>query len=589
MGELLSSDDYANFRAWVPRNILSVGTINPKNFIYYDWGPRKAPIEPLICLHAVAGAAEVFFLQILGLAPRGYRIVSLEIPCYFSVEEFCQGFQSFLDALGFKKVHIYGADLGGFLGLCYASRNVEQVGSLVLTHSFSETSRIRATFPVSPSVIPWLPEFFLRKFLLERLPKGRMERRVAAATEFVISKIKLCDSEQLSSRLSLSTVPEKLDSASLQYFNGRVTILSSLDWITGSSLAKQLHKDLCDQFPQARIALMKDGGDFPYLSRSDELNVHLLVHLRRYAIPPGTPLPLPPPARKRDTQPVFRVSKGSPRLVASSNSNGRFTGSDASKIAKLRELLPDYSEQFLEAALLVYHGNLEDTLQSILEGSLPNDFAERAAKEYIPPQSRGVNAEEDDALRQQSTGEVNLMDDNLLLPPKQINRGVVERNPLEYEKSYGNTATSSDSVTPVSSDKFGDNTGELSSQSQILQVQLLNGESAQGEVSCLRGSALTPSFVSDENKGQDLSLNTRNDVYTSNSDAVAPVSNTNLMRSLDLQTSATKDSQFPSFQGNDMLGVTAEQNTINSGEVIDKRLLEWKMSAYTSPSFQKHQ
>ncbi|GJD09698.1 Maspardin [Galdieria sulphuraria] len=586
-------DDYANFRAWVPRNILSVGTVNPRNFIYYDWGPRNAPIEPLICLHAVAGSAEVFFLQILGLAPRGYRVVSLEIPSYFSVEEFCQGFQSFLDTLGFRKIHIYGAGLGGFLGLCYASRNPEQVGSLILTHSFSDSSGIRATFPVSSSVIPWLPEFLLRKFLLERLPKGRMERRVAAATEFVISKIKLCDSEQLASRLSLTTLSEKLDTVSLQYFNERVTILSTLDWIAGSSLAKQLHKELCEQFSHARIALMKDGGDFPYLSRSDELNVHLLVHLRRYALPPGTPLPLPPPARKRDTQPVFRVSKGSPRLVTSkASSNSRFTGSDASKIAKLRELLPDYSEQFLEAALLVYHGSLEDTLQSILEGSLPEDFVKKS-KEYIPPQSGDMNAVDDSVSRQRNTEEESTLEENLLLPPKQINRGVVERNPLEYEKSHSNVENSSDAIASMSSNRFDLKPGEIFSQSQtsMAQTQLLNGNSVQGEVSCFEGPPLKEPFISVESMEQNLPLRTQNDVYMSNFDTVTPSANANLLQSLDLLTSVTKDSEFPPFQRNDVSDVTAEQSKGNghSSEVVDKRLLEWKMSAYTSPSFQKPQ
>jgi hypothetical protein len=65
-----------------------------------------------------------------------------------------------------------------------------------------------------------------------------------------------------------------------------------------------------------------------------------------------------------------------------------FTGSDASKVSKLKELLPDYSEQFLEAALLVHHGIVEDTLQSILEGSLPNNF--ERSKEYVTPQSESV-------------------------------------------------------------------------------------------------------------------------------------------------------------------------------------------------------
>lgn len=36
-------------------------------------------------------------------------------------------------------------------------------------------------------------------------------------------------------------------------------------------------------FPNARLAFLKNGGDFPYLSRDAEFTMHVQVHLRNVA------------------------------------------------------------------------------------------------------------------------------------------------------------------------------------------------------------------------------------------------------------------------------------------------------------------
>ena len=45
--------------------------------------------------------------------------------------------------------------------------------------------------------------------------------------------------------------------------------------------AAQLRDALVARYPGARRALLKSGGDFPFLSRADEVNLHLQLHLRR--------------------------------------------------------------------------------------------------------------------------------------------------------------------------------------------------------------------------------------------------------------------------------------------------------------------
>lgn len=38
-------------------------------------------------------------------------------------------------------------------------------------------------------------------------------------------------------------------------------------------------------YPGSKQALLKDGGDFPFLSRSDEVNMYIEVHLRANGYP----------------------------------------------------------------------------------------------------------------------------------------------------------------------------------------------------------------------------------------------------------------------------------------------------------------
>jgi len=42
-------------------------------------------------------------------------------------------------------------------------------------------------------------------------------------------------------------------------------------------------------YPEAKIALLKNGGNFCYLSRSDEINMHIKIHLRPYLDTKSTP------------------------------------------------------------------------------------------------------------------------------------------------------------------------------------------------------------------------------------------------------------------------------------------------------------
>lgn len=47
------------------------------------------------------------------------------------------------------------------------------------------------------------------------------------------------------------------------------------DYALNSPIKENIYKE----YPEAKLAQLKSGGNFPYLSRSDEVNLHLQVNL----------------------------------------------------------------------------------------------------------------------------------------------------------------------------------------------------------------------------------------------------------------------------------------------------------------------
>lgn len=47
------------------------------------------------------------------------------------------------------------------------------------------------------------------------------------------------------------------------------------DYALGSPIKENIYKE----YPDAKLAQLKSGGNFPYLSRSDEVNLHLQVNI----------------------------------------------------------------------------------------------------------------------------------------------------------------------------------------------------------------------------------------------------------------------------------------------------------------------
>ncbi|TVU31198.1 hypothetical protein EJB05_22876 [Eragrostis curvula] len=267
--------DYVYFKSVVPLHKISIGS---KLWRYYDFGPKTVP--PLVCIPGIAGTADVYYKQIMSLCMKGYRVISIDVPQVWNHHEWIHSFEKFLDSMNIHHVHIYGTSLGGFLAQIFAQHRPRRVKSLVLSNTFLETHKFAAAMPWSP-VVNWTPSFLLKRYLLTGIRDGPHEPFIADSVDFIVGQVETLSREDLSSRLMLNVNVASVGSLMLP--DSLITIMDTNDY---SAVPQQLKDQLNERYPGARRAVLKTGGDFPFLSRPDEVNLYLQLHLRRVGVEP---------------------------------------------------------------------------------------------------------------------------------------------------------------------------------------------------------------------------------------------------------------------------------------------------------------
>ncbi|KAJ0405560.1 hypothetical protein P43SY_009609 [Pythium insidiosum] len=251
--QALTDSDRA-FVQHVPRQ--RVTTYDGNTWEYFDCGkhsPQNAGLPPLVCLPGTSGSPRCFHLQLTALAAKGYRVLAVQHPVVWTHEEWIHSFDRFLDALGLEMVHIYGVSLGAYLAQRYASLYPHRVASLVMTQGFCDTSVFSANAPWL-KMLPYLPDFYVRKLMLERFPKQAVRDPThLQAIDYMVEQVQKLSQQEIASRLTLSTQPCDVASWSLSLPDDKITFID---------------------------AMIKSGGDFPFLSRHDEVTMYLQVHLR---------------------------------------------------------------------------------------------------------------------------------------------------------------------------------------------------------------------------------------------------------------------------------------------------------------------
>ncbi|KAG0594894.1 hypothetical protein M758_UG120100 [Ceratodon purpureus] len=270
------SGDYVHFKAHVPLHHIPIGSNGTKQWRYYDYGSKS--VVPLVCLSGTAGTADVFYKQILTLCLKGYRVIAADAPPVWSHQEWVSSFEKFLDAIGVHHVHLYGISLGGFLAQMFAQHRPRRVKSLLLSNTFVDNQAFQASMSWS-ALISWAPEFVLKRYVLTGIRDGPQEPQIADSIDFVVSQLETLSRDELASRLTLNTLPATVGQLGLA--DSSITIMDTNDYCAVPNFLKD---QVGAHYFGARRALLKSGGDFPFLSRADEVNLHAQLHLRRAGV-----------------------------------------------------------------------------------------------------------------------------------------------------------------------------------------------------------------------------------------------------------------------------------------------------------------
>ncbi|XP_060070708.1 uncharacterized protein LOC132550635 [Ylistrum balloti] len=273
MSDIANSAEYNSFRGTVPMKKFIVDDDQTKEWALYDAGPKSVRC-PMICFPPASGTADVYFRQLLALSAHGYRV---EYPVYWTMKEFCDGFRKLLDHLQLDRVHLFGSSLGGFLAQKFTefTHLSPRVASLILCNSFYDTSIFQQTN--SAPTFWMMPALILKKMVMGNFEKGPSDPSICDSVDFLVEKLDNLSQQQLASRLTLNCMncyvePQKVSQVP-------ITILDVFD---DCALSFSAREEMYKCYPDAKKAHLKSGGNFPYLSRCDEVNIFIQIHLKQF-------------------------------------------------------------------------------------------------------------------------------------------------------------------------------------------------------------------------------------------------------------------------------------------------------------------
>lgn len=274
---------YKEFCSRYPLKKLSM----PKNdsvWSYYDINVKNENV--IIFLHGICGTAGCFFYQMDYLSKLKCRILSLQYPCYSYIEDWIKNLCNLLEYLNIKEAHFFATDLGGYLIQLYAKLYPSKIKSLILCNSYRRTedfATVASLRNIYGKVYSFLPHIILKNIMIEEYiyvnNRLNMDLKEKNALEFMSNELDVIPASDLGGRISLQLSSEIVDSI---YVSDKViTLIQS----PNNMLTDRMNEDMRKAYPRAKHALMKSGGHFPFLSRHEEVNLYILIHLRNNGHP----------------------------------------------------------------------------------------------------------------------------------------------------------------------------------------------------------------------------------------------------------------------------------------------------------------
>lgn len=131
------------------------------------------------------------------------------------------------------------------------------------------------------------------------------DQAIRDSIDFMSERLDRLSQQELASRLTLNCINSYVEPQTLQdlsmtiidvsivFFNFLfINLLNVFKLIfkvfDDCAISERVKQELYKMYPKAKRAHLKTGGNFPYLSRPDEVNLHIFIHLRCFDNTPFT-------------------------------------------------------------------------------------------------------------------------------------------------------------------------------------------------------------------------------------------------------------------------------------------------------------
>ncbi|EAN31490.2 Alpha/beta hydrolase family protein [Theileria parva strain Muguga] len=240
----------------------------------------------IILLHGICGTAGCYFYLFNKLSELGFRCISAQYPEYETPYEWISGFSHFLEYLNLYKPCVFGSDLGGFLLQLFVQSYPNLLSSIILCNSYRKTD----DFSISPAfrevygnLYMLLPHVILKNLYIEYYicPKTedineRVELREQYAKEFMACELDHISASDLGSRITLQLTCDYVYNKDLNGFSQeKILLIETIN----NNIPHNLKQDIKLWYSNSKVGYLKSGGDFPYLTRPDEIAIFIQVHM----------------------------------------------------------------------------------------------------------------------------------------------------------------------------------------------------------------------------------------------------------------------------------------------------------------------
>jgi len=275
------SEEFMDFQRVNPSVKISIRTSNKlkklKSWEFYRKGIQKDPLKRILMIPSLLETMDTYYRQINILHAKGYEVIACNPPPCDSIEEWIVQFKNFLSKLGIPSAHMYGTGLGGYLLQCFAEMYPRYVNSLILVNSFQSTSYWSAKL-VFPDITAIMPKPVLRLLIESIFPnyKALEDKR---AYEFMIEQLNSLDRKTIHSRINLNILQtDKLKNDDFPVPEDHIAVIYPIDQtIIPSHLQARMKK----KYTNSKFVELRSGSDFPHLTNSDEIILHIEVHVRQ--------------------------------------------------------------------------------------------------------------------------------------------------------------------------------------------------------------------------------------------------------------------------------------------------------------------